>query len=417
VRIGKSSSPELKLSVIDGGSGKGPAGSGFGSIGVRILSGAPNIHDDVIAGGTGQAIGYSSVGIDVLSSLTIAGNNPLSKVIVVGADAGSYPTGATIGIAVRSAAGLTNLDVVDSVVFGTGATTGTVEAVGVEFDDGGKLALVSDRIGGGANAQGKTIGVQVTSAMDAAIVNCEIHAGDVPTSAQGSTRGVLFTGPVAKAAIVFDTIYTGAEGGQSGTAAIDIEGGVGSVALEDDLLLGNDSVGATPTAGAAVIATTCSGTASQLASFDHTGFANFADLLYCADLGQSNGLPAGITAAVDSSPVCKKTCGNVLVASTCMSGKLDCQIDPACPSMTPPPCMQNILGSSWSPANDGIGASGGDAGIPASAWQIQPPGNYCKLTTGGVPVTGIADDMLGNKRSTTKPTMGAVEYTGTSCAM
>jgi hypothetical protein len=415
VRIGKSCNPELKLSVIDGGSGKGPAaGSGFGSIGVRVVGGAPNIHDDVVAGGTGESIGYSSVGIDVLSSLTIAGNNPLSKMIVIGADAGSNPTGGTIGVAVRSA-GQADLDVVDSVVYGSGATTGTLQAVGVEFDDGGKLGLLADRIGGGVNAQGKTIGVQVTSASNASVVACQIHAGDVPVTAAGSTRGVLLTGPVTKAAIVFDTIYTGAQGGQSGTAAIDIEGGVGSVTIEDDLFFGSDGAGgSTGSGGAAVIATTCSGTASQLASLDHTGFVNFTDLLYCNDLASSTGLPVGITTAVDGAN-CKKTCGNVLVTGTCASPIPACQADPGCPSSPPAKCVQSILGNTWSPTGDGIGASGGDAGLEAPAWSIQPPGNYCKLTSGGVPIAGIADDLMGNKRSTTTPSMGAVEYMGPTC--
>jgi hypothetical protein len=415
VHLGKGSA-ELKFSVVDGGSGKGPAGSGFGSIGVRMDSGAPNVHDAVVAGGSGQAIGYSSIGIDVLSSLTVAGNNPLSKVIVLGADSSGAPTGATMGVAVRSGA-QADLDLVDSVVYGSGATTGTLEAVGVEFDNGGKLTLLADHIGAGVNAQGKTIGVQVTSAANAAIVNCEIHAGDVPANAAGSTRGVVLSGPVTKAAIVFDTIYTGGQGGQTGTAAIDIEGGVGSVAIENDLLFGNDTGGGTGSAGAAVIAGTCAGTASQLASLDHTGFVNFADLLYCTDLGASNALPAGITAVVDGPTGCKKTCGNVLVTATCATPIPACQPDPGCPSSPPAHCIQSILGSSWSPTGDGFGSAGGDAGIQAGSWEIQSPGNYCKLTAGGVPVPGITEDLLGNKRSTTTPTMGAVEYAGPTCTM
>lgn len=414
IRVGKNSNPEIKNSVIDGGSGKGPAGSGFGSIGVRVEAGAPNIHDDVIAGGTGQSVGFASVGLDVLSSLTIAGNNPLSKVIVVGADSGAPPTGATLGVAVRSA-GQADLDMVESVVYGTGNTTGTVESVGVEFDDGGKLTLLGDRIAAGSNAQGKTIGVQVTSAASASIVNCEIHGGDVPDMASGSTRGVLLTGPVTKAAVVFDTIYTGANGGQSGTAAIDIEAGVGSVTIQNDLLLGNDTGGSTGSAGAAVIAATCSGSASQLASLDYTGFVNFPDLLYCNDLATATGLPTGVTVDVDGPVPCKKTCGNVLVAATCVAGHSDCQIDGACPTQPPDACVQSILGSSWSSTGDGIGSSGADAGISSPAWQIESPGNYCKLTAGGTPYPGIVDDMAGNKRSTTKPSMGAVEYTGGPC--
>ncbi|HEX8793819.1 MAG TPA: hypothetical protein VF765_22910 [Polyangiaceae bacterium] len=414
VRIGKDSNPEIKNDVIDGGSGKGPAGSGFGSIGVRVLAGAPNIHDDVIAGGSGQSIGFASVGVDVLSSLTTAGNNPLSKVIVVGADAGPTAMGATVGVAVRSA-GQADLDMVDSVVYGTGNTTGTVESVGVEFDDGGKLTLLADRIAAGANAQGKTVGVQVTSAESASIVDCEIHGGDVPGGASGSTRGILLTGPVSKAAIVFDTIYTGAQGGQSGTAAIDIEGGVGSVTVENDLLFGNDTGGTTGSAGAAVIAGTCSGGASQLAALDYTGFVNFADLLYCNDLGTSSALPSGITVNVEGPTTCKKTCGNVVVTGTCATPSPSCQTDPACPSMTPPGCVQSILGSSWSSVGDGIGSAGADAGISSPAWQIEPPGNYCKLTSGGVPYTGVMNDLVGHARSTTKPTMGAVEYMGGTC--
>lgn len=414
IRIGKESNPEIKNCVIDGGSGKGPAGSGFGSIGIRVEAGAPTIHDDVIAGGSGQSVGFASLGVDVLSSLTLAGGNPLSKVIVVGGDAATSPTGATLGVAVRSTS-QADLDMVDSVVYGTGNTTGTVESVGVEFDGGGKLTLGADRIAAGSNAQGKTIGVQVTSASNATIANCEIHAGDVPAGASGSTRGVVLAGPVKQAAVVYDTIYTGATGGQSGTAAIDIGGGVGSVTVEDDLLFGADTPTSLTGAGAAVIAAMCTGSASQLASLDHTGFANFSALLFCNDLGSSIALPAGITATLDGGTTCKKTCGNVMVTATCAAPGPTCQPDTSCPSMTPPGCVQSILGMSWSAAGDGIGPSGGDAGIPSPAWQIEPPGNYCKLTGGGVPVSGIADDLVHHKRSTSTPTMGAVEYVGAPC--
>jgi hypothetical protein len=415
VRIGKGSA-ELKNCVVDGGSGKGPGSNGFGSIGVRITAGTPNIHDDVIAGGTGTGNGYSSVGVDVETPLTTAANDALAKLVVIGADAGATPTGSTIGVLARSAT-MADLDLVASVVYGSGSTGGTVLSVGVELDSGGTFTLLADRIGAGSQSQGRTVGVQVTSSAGVSIVNSEIHAGDVPVTASGSTRGVLLMQAVTKASIVFDTIYTGANGGQDGAAAIEAQNGVADVTIENDLLFGSGTTGSTGSAGAAVIAATCSGSGKQLASLDFTGFVNFTDLLYCNDTGQSNGLAAGITVALDGVAACTTTCGNVLVAGTCTTVSPSCQADPACPSKPPLQCVQSILGTSFSPTNDGFGASGGDAGIVSAAWQIEAPGDFCKLTKGAAPVAGITDDLLSHQRSTSTPTMGAVEYTGASCTM
>ncbi len=415
VRLGKGG-PELKFSVIDGGSGKGPGGSGFGSIGIRVDSGTPNIHDDVVSGGTGTSSGYSSVGIDVETSLTTAANDALTKLVVVGSDAGAMPTGSTIGVLARSAT-MADLDLVESVVYGAGSTSGTTLSVGVELDSGGTFTLLADRIGAGSQNAGRTVGVEVTSSADVSIVNSEIHAGDVPVTASGSTRGVLLMQAVTKASIVYDTIYTGANGGQDGATAIEAQNGVADVTIENDLLLGSGTTGSTGgSANAAVIAATCSGPGKQLAALEFTGFANFSDLLYCNDTGQSNGLPAGITVALDGVSTCKTTCNNVIVTNTCIGTSPSCQVDSSCPSKPPTQCVQSILGSSWSATNDGYGASTGDAGIASTAWQIEPPGDYCKLTKGATPVPGITDDLLSHARSTSTPTMGAVEYTGATCA-
>ena len=415
VRIGKGSC-ELKDSVVDGGSGKGPASNGFGSIGIRVLAGTPKIHDDVVFGGSGTGSGFSSVGVDVETPLTSAASDALSKLIVVGADSGATPTGSTVGVLARSAT-MADLDLVDSVVYGTGTTAGTVLSVGVELDSGGTFTLLADRIGAGSQNQGRTVGVQVTSSADVSIVNSEIHAGDVPVTASGSTRGVLLMQAVTKASIVFDTIYTGTNGGQDGATAIEAQNGAADVTIEDDLLLGSGTSGSTGSANAAVIAATCAGPGKQIAGLDFTGFVNFSDLLYCNDTGQSNGLAAGITVALDGVSTCKTTCGNVLVTNTCLTPSASCQVDSSCPSKPAAQCVLSILGSSWSPANDGYGASTGDAGIASAVWQIEPPGDYCKLTKGGTPVPGITDDLLSHARSTSTPSMGAVEYTGSTCAM
>jgi len=415
VRIGKGS-PQLTKSVIEGGSGKGPSSNGFGSIGVRVLAGTPSIHDDVISGGTGTGSGFSSVGIDVESSLTTAANDALTKLVVVGSDASATPTGSTIGVLARSAT-MADLDLVESVVYGAGSTAGTTLSVGVELDSGGTFTLLADRIGAGSQNAGRTVGVEVTSSANVSIVNSEIHAGDVPVTASGSTRGVLLMQAVTKASIVYDTIYSGANGGQDGATAIEAQDGAADVTIENDLLLGSGTTGSTGSANAAVIAATCSGPGKQIAGLDFTGFVNFSDLLYCNDTGQSNGLPAGITVALDGVATCKTTCGNVIVTSTCLAAQPNCQADTACPSKPPAQCLQNILGSSWSATNDGYGASTGDAGIASTAWQIEPPGDYCKLTNGATPVAGITDDLVSHARSTSAPTMGAVEYTGSPCHM
>ena len=112
------------------------------------------------------------------------------------------------------------------------------------------------------------------------------------------------------------------------------------------------------------------------------------------------------------------TTGNVEVSSTCSTLNAWCVQDPECPQPAITPCMQSLIGTTWSASDDGVTglftAPAPDGGSMAGGWALQPTA-YCALTKGGVPVTGISQDIFGHTRGP-MPTIGAAEYdSSTAC--
>jgi hypothetical protein len=236
--------------------------------------------------------------------------------------------------------------------------------------------------------------VIVQGAGGLAVHDTEIHAG----STSGTATGVALVSAVA-ASIVDDTIYTGSGSG----SAITIEAGVQYVTVTDDLLLGSGA-----TSQSAVNLPACQ--QGQLNNLDHTAFVNFATLYACGTT-----LAATVAAMAAALPSAG-TAGDVEIGSTgaCATPGA-CVADPSCPS-TPTTCIPSILGASWTSGDDGTsGLFNGSPGSSSVGWTLPAGATLCALARGGTPYTGITTDVSGQARDPSKPTIGAFEYTSSSC--
>jgi len=397
VRIGGSSSAELASCVVGGGTGTGAVGS----TGILLSSsGIPNVHDDVVSGGTGTTSGtmpsIGAVGVYVASSLD--SSKPLQTLLISASDKSPGASGSTAGVLIAGSS--VNAGVVGCEIQGGTGSGSSAISVGVDVETTGTVVLAADRIFGGQRtaSPSQTFGVAVASAAGLTIENSEIHAGTVPAALNSYAVGVVIASTNAPQ-LLFDTIYTG---GAAGTA-VSLGTGVTAARITDDILLGSDSSLSTIGIGA----TSCTGT---LASIDHTGFANLSTVYTCGSPAVS---VLDVGALMTSLP--SMATKDVEVESTTLcSGATWCAKDNECPSPMVTPCMQSLFGTTWSGSDDGLGglffAPAADGGTMAGGWALQPAAP-CPLTKGGAAVTGITQDIFGTTRSTSTPTMGAVEYT------
>jgi hypothetical protein len=391
-------SPEIRLSVVSGGTGKGSVGS----TGIALdTTGTPYVHDLVVSGGSGAASNLvtdtASVGILVANSMSQA--NAIKNVVVYGSDDGATG-GTTAGISIGGT-GLA-VEVISSEIRGGDGAGGGTSSVGIYVTDpGGTVHVLQDRIFGGVRSvSGQSFGVFVTGVGVVSVENSEIHAG---TSTAASV-GVSIAGATS-AAIVDDTIYTGAGGG----SAIAIDPSQQAVVVTDDLL-----IGANATTGAAVNLGACG--SSQLATLDHTAFVNFGTLYLCG--GTAANSVAGMASVLPNA----STAGDIEIGSggACATASPPCVADVSCPG-APATCVPTVLGSSWTTTDDGVGglfagapAAGSDAASPLPGWTLASP-SWCALSDGGTPYKGIAQDLFGHARSGTTPTIGAYEYQSSVC--
>ncbi|HEY1690709.1 MAG TPA: hypothetical protein VGG39_01020 [Polyangiaceae bacterium] len=394
-------SPTISGDVIEGGTGTGNPGSA----GILVQPGAlPTITGDLITGGTGTAASITSdeaaVGIVVLTSLSNA--NAIKNVYVQGTDpqgclgssAGIVVTGSALAVDVQSSA----------ISGGTGSAPETFSAGILVSDASGTTRVVADRIYGGARTGGgsQTFGVFVQQAAETDVDDCEIHGGSVAVSNGAYTVGVYGAGG-SSPSIVDDTIFSGDGAG----AAISMGLGVDGIEITDDLLLG----GGPGTGETGVAVGSCS---AQITNLDHTAFANFETLYACTGGSSAPDVPSLVTALPSAT-----TTGDIDIESgSICSAAAWCVPDPACPSSSEV-CMPSILGASWT-TDDGLtglfsGVPGaGDAGALFQGWTL-PAGTPCALARGGTPVGGIPTDLFGQPRDPSKPTIGAFEFTATTC--
>jgi hypothetical protein len=399
--------PEIEECIISGGSGNAP----IGSTGVVLnTSGAVSLHDAIITGGTGTttatSTGTAAIGVDVRMSAATPG---MAGLFVGGTDQAGT-SGPSVGMHIAGNGGV-SATVTGSIVEGGFGLDATSYAIGVLVDSpagdagpGGAISLVDDRIYGGLRSVGNqtTIGIDVVAAGSFMVVNSLVHAGSVLDAVGSYTVGIDLAA-VASPKVIDDTIYTGAGPG----TAIAINGGVTGAVITDDLLLGsNVDIG-----NIGVAASACGTPFIQ--SLDNTAFGNLAALYQCSN-GPS--LPpttattlAEMYAAIGSTST---SAADVLVQSSCAKGDTTCAKIPGCPG-APTDCLPGFFGNSWSVADDGVsslfGTTGPDGGAPIQGWTLKGQ-SPCTITAGGTVISTIPTDLYGAKRSTSTPTIGAVEY-------
>jgi hypothetical protein len=391
-------SPEIRLCLVSGGTGKGTVGS----TGIALGSpGTPYVHDLIVTGGNGSAVNLvtdtASIGIFVANSMSQA--SAIKNVAVLGSDDGATG-GTTAGIAIEGS-GL-GVDVLSSEIHGGDGAGGGTSSIGVYVTDpGGTVNVIGDRIYGGARGGGgASFGVFVTGAGVVSVENSDIHAGKT----LAASVGVSIAG-ANSAAIVDDTIYTGGGGG----SAIAIDPSQKGVVVTDDLL-----IGANAATGAAVNLGTC-GT-NQLTTLDYTAFVNFGTLYQCGATVAAT--VSGIATALPGAT----TAGNIEIGSggACATASPACVPDTSCPG-APATCVPSVLGASWTATDDGVtglfnGAptAGSDAASPYAGWTLTSP-SWCALVQGGTPYTGISQDGFGQARPASQPTIGAYQYQSAIC--
>jgi hypothetical protein len=394
VRITGSSSPQVAFCQIGGGGGSGA----IGSEGVHVqTTGAPSLHDDVVSGGTGVPIaasGGAAIGISLASSVGDA--SPLRGLLVAGSDSVGVP-GNTAGIAVDKSVDAT---IVGCDVEGGYGTVPATSSVGIEVNAGGNVRILQDRIYGGkrTGATATTIGVLVSGTTSLQVVNSEIHAGTVPNSTGSQAVGIVLASTAAPT-LAFDTVYLGASAG----TAVALNAGVSAASLVDDLLIGSESTLGNYGIGAAA----CAGLVGTVES---VAFVNVGDVYACG-----TGTVASDPSVLAQDLTAATVKGDIELQATCPAAAW-CVPSPLCPNSPPGPCLTSLFGSSWSKSDDGVGSlllgTTADGGTTAGGWTLAPL-SPCRLTAGGVPVTGVTKDLFGNPRSGATPTIGAVEYTGT----
>jgi hypothetical protein len=399
VSILGAASAEVRNSVINGGTGTGS----LGSIGVQINStGTPNVHDNVISGGLGVSTEVvASWGMEIESSAVIP--HAIANNIVLGCDSPGVSASAA---GIRVAAPDASVDIVGSQIDGCGGTGDGGSNFGIQVNSpGATVRVLEDRVYGGARAgEGAFVaGIDVEAAGTFELHNSMVHAGDV-TAASSAANGVEL-GAVAGAAIVYDTIYAGANNG----SAIVLLTTESNATITDSILLGG---GPALPHFAAVFAQSCAG---ALSSLDHTLFANFGGDLYACD--QTDGGPASLAATVAGLEALLDPTvapGDLVFAqqSTC-DDDAGCVLSAACPG-APTACLGSLFGASWT-SDDGVTglfqSNAADGGTIVGGWTLAA-GAPCAIAQGGVPVAGVTTDLYGVARSGTTPTVGAAELTG-----
>jgi hypothetical protein len=393
-------SPEVRFSVLAGGSGTGDPGSEAIAI---ISTGSPYVHDDLISGGTGTPTSVTSdlasVGVLARTSLTQA--TALKNLVVAGSDTAGV-AGSSAGIVV-SGASLT-VDILGSAISGgNGALAGTFSE-GIAVDSaGGMTRVLSDRIYGGnrTGAASQTYGVQVAQVGTLSVNNTEIHAGTALASMGAANTGIAVESATG-VNVAFDTIYSGPGAG----AALAVAANITGVVVTDDLLAGSG-----PANGAtAVEMGSCSG---ELAHLDYTAFVNFTDLYSCPSDVPATTIP-GLASALPNA----NTTGDIELQSIC-AASTSCVPEPDCPA-APATCLPSIFGASWT-VDDGItglfsGPPGtSDAATADHGWSLLGTSIPCALARGGTPIAGDPTDLFGAARDPSKPTIGAAEYSTSNC--
>jgi hypothetical protein len=406
-------SPEVAFDQISGGAGVG--GASYGSVGAYLAStGTPYLHDDKITGGTSGV----SAGLYTATTATAAGRNPLSGLVVKGADDGFAVSTSSAGIVMSGSA---SVDVVASDVYGNDKPSGTCSSWGVLATTSGAVRLSGCRVYGGSCEPSTytddtvlTYGIYASGTGSLEADNCMIHAGEGSPEIVDKEEYVLsLTSSAAvynaeKLTLNFDTLYVRGPKNDTNPATgplIDERlNGIwfagGSATVENTLLVGGNSVSNLATATTSALWTvSCMG----VTRIEHSVLANFDQAIWCDN---SMPLTGGFDALTGTYSADLSPLGSAATADFVADS----------PNQTCDLCPTSVF-ANWSASDDGLSAlfsstqTGG--GTARKGWALAPS-TPCTIAQGGVSTSTLPlTDINGVTRSASTPTVGASEFSGT----
>jgi hypothetical protein len=444
--VNDSASPGIKADLVSGGSGTTGAGAGNGSAGFYAdgTNGDVTIQGSTIHGGTGQATGPTGTGSTGVLIETATGTSPVYTVETSRIDGGygQGTTRATRGLYVDTG-GSATLDLKSCFVEGGdevndsgGATTGTLCPHGVEFVAKGNVNVTGNRIYGGRcnipspDNQASLYGLYVTGGAVLVAENNMIHMGTSGVSHEAAALGIAgTTGDVIR----HNTLVAGPSTGSATVAALWIENGVTGAVIENNILAAS---GLAPDSTGFLLSCPADAGTNAIQSFQYNlVFAQTFGLMQVQNCGATatyTSVDAMDAALVSMQPGITAV-GNLTFAPSAAvcGGDSGCIAFASCASQAT--CLTSVFAgfdvNSYGYLNLFPAAAAADAGLDAatpfvgSCPALQPPSGDgwpiaatppCLLARSGDNDSAtVAQDLYGNCRSTTAPTMGAAEYAGT----
>lgn len=384
-------SPDVFHNQIHGGSG---SNADYGSAGVLIrgAAAAPKLHENDIHGGSGSGQDDGSVGVRVIqgATLTAAGGNPITDNEISGGTGmdGSLFGGSAVGVVLESPA-----ELISNRIHGEtySAPNGILAGVRVL----GAAVVARNRIHAGANTGGTSSSVGVwAQGAGARIENNMIHSG----SAGYQVMGVWLKN-ASGVSLLHNTIYTGNQpAAPAELSSLSLDPAT-TTTIRGNLLLANADE-----AVAGIAAIDCLNT-SMISALHDNAFVGFDTL---ADLADSQCLGAVTSIGPLEGPIKTQgtASGNIRykAAGSCGS-EPGCLENAACTGSagTTTSCM-TLLFSSWTAADDGVGALGTDG------WMLKANSAPC-TTAKAIATISVPVDLYGTGR-TNPLSRGAHELDG-----
>lgn len=438
VTLSSGGSPTITNNKINGGNGTVPptsTESGHASVGIQAdgTSATVQILDNQISGGSGATL-------NTLADGSVAMN-------LFGGSTGAGPIYTIRG---------------NTIVAGTGTSTGGADTSGVFLLGTQSVDFESNSVDGGGGSTGTRCsdGVIVNINGASKFIGNRIYGGNCGASSNATApQGLKVIGPLGTAPLIYNNmIHSGTATNTPlyGPSALLLTGGLKGADVRHNTLIGGSSNGATPqalwldepTSGVTVVNNILAGTATDAGVFvsrcgdagppSLAAFEN--NLIFATSLGllkwdaTCNG-GAGYatvdatTAELLATQTGATVSGNVTLASSCTT---DAGTDSGCVALagctSPQTCLTAFFGA-WDVASNGYknlfpatpftGACP-TVGLPplGNGWTlVTTPAPPCKVTQSSVgdqTLPGLNVDLYGNCRSST-PTMGAEEASGVAC--
>ncbi|HXU73133.1 MAG TPA: hypothetical protein VN947_27630 [Polyangia bacterium] len=431
---------DIYANLVNGGSGSTTSLTAAGSVGVVL--GAPglcHLHGNTIQGGTGSAIGGApsstmvtgAVGLffeSSTSAFTAANGNAVEDNVITGGNPGSAPITNNNGagsIAVRIAntqGGAVDL-VHNTIDGGIGTGGSTASAIGVAQLANVIVNVVGNRINGGSwmttpapSGSVATMGILAISGSNF-IINNMIHGGNSGASTTLPAEGIRMA--VSNATITHNTIFGGAAMRGVG---IHVASGIFETVVNENFYFGVES------SIQVMLQLDSCATAGPLASWQGNSEAFAFAMAYGPNTGMSgscsNGLLFGpmsgasteiATCTAATAGKCNSFGGttvgnNTWLDSTCTGGNSLCSIVAGCNNPDDGTADPTMCGQEIFTSYDK--ASFGLADLQGAGWKLKS-GAPCPVSKSAFDDTAaVPKDLYGTTR-TNPPSVGAHEFDGT----